>query len=260
MAAASASRGGKGGRAGGMTGYRHLDAPRDGYVFVVTYGRSGSTLTQNLLNAIPGHVIRGENGNLTHFFAKAIDLVSNDDMYRWRREDLDKPRDQRRPYLRPILGKPWDPWAGAERVDPDRFRLAMLDLFVKQVLRPPKDCRVCGFKEIRFHEDPGFFRQHLDLLRTGFPKARILFQRRGHDAVAKSGWWAAQPRDQVTAQLRLADRMFADYARANPEDCRILDYEGLVSGLDYIRNLHDFLGEPMDQAAVQAVLAQSLKH
>lgn len=32
-----------------------------GYLFVVTYGRSGSTLVQGLLNSIPGYLIRGEN-------------------------------------------------------------------------------------------------------------------------------------------------------------------------------------------------------
>ena len=243
-----------------MQDYRHLNAPRDGYVFVVTYGRSGSTLTQSLLNAIPGHVIRGENGNLTEFFAKAIDIVANHEMYRWRREDLARPAAERRPYLRPILGKPYDPWAGAEKVDPDRFALSLMDLFVRQVLRPPKHCRVSGFKEIRFHEDAAFFPRHMDVLRTVFPRARILFQRRAHDQVAKSGWWAQQPREQVLEQLRRADGLFQTYAAAHPQTCHIIDYQGLLSGPDYIRGIHDFLGEEMDRAAVEAVLARGLRH
>jgi hypothetical protein len=37
-------------------------ARRDlGYVFIVTYGRSGSTLLQGVLNSIPGYLVRGEN-------------------------------------------------------------------------------------------------------------------------------------------------------------------------------------------------------
>ncbi len=32
-----------------------------GYLFIVTYGRSGSTLLQGILNSIPGYLIRGEN-------------------------------------------------------------------------------------------------------------------------------------------------------------------------------------------------------
>ncbi|MFC3571276.1 sulfotransferase [Paracoccus simplex] len=243
-----------------MPTYRHLFAPRDGYVFVVTYGRSGSTLTQSLLNAIPGYAIRGENANLTHLFAKAIHLVREHEMFRWRREDLGKPRAERRPYLQPILGKPWDPWAGAEKVNPDQFSLALMDLFVRQMLRPPKDCRVCGFKEIRFHEDPSFFRHHLDIMRAAFPKTRFLFQRRNHEAVARSSWWAKQPREQVFSQLRLAERLFADYIAEHPDCTMMLDYERLVSDPEHIRAMHDFLGEPMDPAAVKAVLARSLKH
>ncbi|MDT1064530.1 sulfotransferase [Paracoccus sp. CPCC 101403] len=243
-----------------MNNFRHLHAPVDGYVFVVTYGRSGSTLTQNLLNAIPGFVIRGENGNLTQFLGRAIDIVANDDMYRWRREDLAKPREERRPYLRPILGKPFDPWAGAERVDPDAFALGLMDLFVKQVLRPPKHCRVAGFKEIRFHEDPDFFSTHMDILRTLFPKARILFQRRNLEDVARSGWWRDHPREHVLSTLGLANRMFEAYANDHPDSCHIIDYEGLVSDIGHVRALHAFLGEPMDEPAVRAILARSLNH
>ena len=33
-------------------------------LFVVTYGRAGSTLLQNMLNALPGVTLRGENNNL----------------------------------------------------------------------------------------------------------------------------------------------------------------------------------------------------
>ena len=42
-------------------------------------------------------MIRGENGNLTRFLGQAIDIVANDEMYRWRREDLHKPRREMRP-------------------------------------------------------------------------------------------------------------------------------------------------------------------
>ena len=40
----------------GQLNFRHL--------FVITYGRSGSTLLQGLLNSIDGMLIRGENNNV----------------------------------------------------------------------------------------------------------------------------------------------------------------------------------------------------
>ena len=39
-----------------MTPVRDLD-----HVFVMTYGRSGSTLLMGILNSIPGWLLRGEN-------------------------------------------------------------------------------------------------------------------------------------------------------------------------------------------------------
>src|SRR5688572_1085508 len=42
-------------------GDRSDDTHQLGHLFIVTYGRSGSTLLQGVLNSIPGYLIRGEN-------------------------------------------------------------------------------------------------------------------------------------------------------------------------------------------------------
>ena len=43
--------------------------PKRGYTFVVTYGRSGSTLLMGVLNSIPGYCLRGENyGTFIHTY------------------------------------------------------------------------------------------------------------------------------------------------------------------------------------------------
>ena len=39
---------------------------RYNFVFIFTYGRSGSTLLMGLLNSLPHYCIRGENNNLLH--------------------------------------------------------------------------------------------------------------------------------------------------------------------------------------------------
>lgn len=240
--------------------YPALHAPQDGYVFVVTYGRSGSTLTQTLLNAIPGYSIRGENGNLTYFLSRAIHIVAQHEMFAWRREDIAKPPEERRGYLRGILGKPYDPWAGVENVDPDDFRLSLMDIFVAKVLRPEPGCRVAGFKEIRFHEDPRFFLDHLTYLRDSFPKARFLFQTRDHEAVSKSSWWANKPKQAVLEQLRKAEGLFAEFQAANPEICFTISYERYAEGASYVRQIYEFLGENIPDAQIEATLGQKLKH
>lgn len=240
--------------------YPALYTPKDGYVFVVTYGRSGSTLTQSLLNAIPGYSIRGENGNLTYFLSRAIHLVAKHDMYTWRREDLPKEPQERRAYLKNILGQPYDPWAGAESVEPEDFRLSLMNLFVEKVLKPEVGCRVSGFKEIRLHEDPNFFEDHINYLRDSFPKARFLFQTRNHNAVSRSSWWASKPKHVVYNQLKQADEIFLEYSRKNPDICFTISYEKYAEGINYARKIYNFLGEDMSDDAIGATLGQKLRH
>ncbi|MGD9861576.1 MAG: sulfotransferase [Pseudodonghicola sp.] len=240
--------------------YPALFAPADGYVFVVTYGRSGSTLTHGLLNSIPGYCIRGENGDLTYFLSQAAHRVRTDDNYVWRREDLLRPEAERRYFLRDILGTPADPWYGAENVAPDEMELALMDLFVRHVLRPDPGCRVCGFKEIRFHEHPAFFDAHLDTLRRAFPNSRFLFQTRDHAAVAKSGWWREMPEPRVRDTLTRAEALFAEFSRAHPECCYTIRYERYAEGLPYVAEIFDFLGEVPDPERIEKILSKSLKH
>lgn len=236
-----------------------LPTPR-AHVFIVTYGRSGSTLTQSLLNTLPGYQIRGENGNLAWFLARAVDLVQRHEMFAGRRRDAALPAGQRDAYLAPLIGQPHDPWAGAENVDPDALRRGLMEVFSREVLRPGPDCRVSGFKEIRFHEDPDFFATYLNILRDSFAGTRFLFQTRNLEAVVRSGWWAQQPREQVVAQLRRAEELFADYAAAQPEACFTIRHERYREGADYVAEILDFLGEQMDRPAIEAALARSLSH
>lgn len=240
--------------------YPALYMPKDGYVFVVTYGRSGSTLTQSLLNSIPGYCIRGENGNLTYFLSRAANFVANNDMYKWRREDLPKRTEDRRPYLKKILGQPYDPWAGAENVDPIDFTYSLMNLFVEKILKPAPGCRVSGFKEIRFHEDPRFFQTYMEILRDTFPNARFLFQTRDHDAVSKSSWWAKHPKATVMKELQRAETMFKNFAMANPKHSFTIEYERYSEGPEYVQKIFDFLGEAHDPESTAAVLGRSLKH
>lgn len=240
--------------------YAHLDQPAGGYVFVVTYGRSGSTLTQNLLNAIPGYCIRGENGNLTSFLAKAADFVGRNDMYVWRREDLHKPVAERRDYTRNIVGTVKDPWWGAESVDPVDFRKSLMDLFVRCILQLPGDCRVGGFKEIRQWEDEKFFATHLDIIRETFPKARFVFQTRAAASVAKSQWWNNLNEQKVGVLIERANRQFSDYRAKHPDSCFLVEYERYAEGPSYVRQLLDFLGEDVPDETITEVLGTRLKH
>ncbi|MTH80301.1 sulfotransferase [Paracoccus aestuariivivens] len=240
--------------------YPALYAPKDGYVFVVTYGRSGSTLTQSLLNAIPGYCIRGENGNLPYHLARAVSVTNTWDDYTWRREDKDKNEDQQKDFLRGLIGTPSDPWYGAENIDPMRFCRAMMNVFVGEVQCPPSGTRVSGFKEIRFHEDSEFCQKYMEIMRAAFPKARFIFQKRNAGDVANSSWWGSRPKEDVLKMVRDADQQFHQFATMWPEISYTVEYEKYSNGYEYARKMFDFLQENPKRYDVDAILQKKLKH
>lgn len=240
--------------------YPALYAPKDGYVFVVTYGRSGSTLTQKLLNAIPGYQIRGENGNALYHLARAAVVTSKWDNFVWRREDLHKAKSEQKSFIRDIIGTSSDPWYGAELVDPDAVSKSLANNFVSQILRPDETVRVSGFKEIRWHEDRAFFPNFLDYIKNTFPNSKFLFQTRMADDVAKSAWWKNRKHEDVMTMISNAEKMYADFSAENPDISFTVKYERYAEGPSYVQEIFDFLGEKVDEDVIAQILGSKLKH
>lgn len=241
------------------TRYPDLHKPSKGYVFVVTYGRSGSTLTQALLNAIPGYCIRGENANATQRIADLICTLRGEKNFNMRREKLALRQAGQAQRGQGSLGTPRDPWYGAELLDVDRLGLGLFDTFVREMLHLPDGVRVGGFKEIRYLNAPKFLAQHLEILQEFFPGAKLILQTRAHAEVAKSSWWQSKDPKELARRLSLVEAVFHDY-RANHPDCFHLDYSAYRQGPEALRPLFDFLGEDFDKARVQAVLDTPLTH
>lgn len=242
-----------------LTRYPHLDSPSEGYVFIVTYGRSGSTLMQKLLNSIDGYCIRGENSNALMPLCRSIWNVQNEHNFTLRREDLKKPPAQRKEFLRDILQTPDDPWYGAELVDPEDYARSLLDTFVRTILHPPGNTRVAGFKDIHFYKDRTFFAKQMQQMLHYFPGARIIFQTRNLEQVARSGWWKTTPKAKVIESLSVADRLYKDFA-ASSDRCLLFDYAGFAQGAKGVQPIFEFLGENMDPARVEAILQKKLAH
>ncbi len=230
-----------------MDDYPHLNRPAGGYVFIVTYGRSGSTLLQNLLNALEGYCIRGENNHTLYHLSQAWNAVETAESMRGMR-------------MKAVPSGPAHPWYGAERVDPDSYGRALCDTFVREVLRLDPGVRVGGFKEIRYHMQRHAFSQQLNFIRRHFPKARFIFNTRDHDAVTKSGWWAKQDPTHVKEVLTGAEALYQDYLAVHPERCLHLHYDDYAGKPEAMRPLFDFLGEPWDGDLVTRIMDQRLEH
>lgn len=238
--------------------FRHLTSPEKGYVFLVTYGRSGSTLTSNYLNSFPGFCIRGENNNIIHHLCSAIQSLDNAN-FDFRREDKSKPLHKRKPEMQKIMETPKDPWYGAELVDPDRFAKRLFDNFVREILSPPSGTRMAGFKEIRWANNLWQLPKNLDIISKHFPRVKFIFQTRDADSVAKSGWWKERPTKDVREYIRKADAAFMSYASDN-DSCLHIRYEDLIAGDVVLRDIAAFLGEKFCADTAHEVINEKLTH
>ncbi|MFM8895051.1 MAG: hypothetical protein ACKOE2_06670, partial [Actinomycetales bacterium] len=102
-----------------------------GYLAVVTYGRTGSTVIQAALNALPGVLIRGENYGALRGLRQYLQSVAET-------------------ASRHHAGRPTHPWYGSARLDPSAVLADQRRHVLQYLLRPSRDTRVVGFKEIRY--------------------------------------------------------------------------------------------------------------
>ena len=150
-----------------------------GHLFIVTYGRSGSTLLLGVLNSIPGYLIRGENDGAVYR------------LHQFHSEATHRKRRLRKRFEIPL--DTTNPHFGLDDFPASASLRILRRLVTTTVLRPEEGTRVTGFKEIRWYQDD--LPQYVDFLRALFPDARFVINTRDHAAVLESGWWPDKPRD-----------------------------------------------------------------
>lgn len=205
------------------------------YVFVVTYGRSGSTLLAGILNSIPGYLIRGENRDALHHLFLFHQTLATE-----------------RERVGPVNGRQrTHPFYGIGDVPLDRSLTGLRALVLDTVLRPKPDTRVTGFKEIRwYHPD---LPDYVAWLREVFPGARFLVNTRNHADVLRSGWWAE---GDHAAGLAAAEAGILALADSLGDAAYRVHYDDYVADPAVLRGMFEWLGEPWDESAVRAVMAR----
>ncbi len=204
-------------------------------MFILTYGRSGSTLLMGVLNSIPGYLLRGENQDaLQHLFRFHQGLTELST--RW-------PKARLRQRTHPFFG------AGDFPVNRSLERTR--ELVLDTVLRPRPDTRVTGFKEIRWHSAD--VAAYVAWMRQVFPGARFVVNTRDPEEVLKSGWWAAEP-DRAQRLSAIEARLLGVAESLGDEVAFRVHYNDYVANPARLASLFDWLGEPFDEDAVRAVL------
>jgi hypothetical protein len=206
------------------------------YVFVVTYGRSGSTLLAGILNSIPGYLIRGENQDaLHHLFLFHKTLVT-----------------QSQRAGKKLLRQRTHPFFGIGDFPAPKSISGIRRLVLDTVLRPKPGTRVTGFKEIRwYHPD---LEEYVAWLREVFPGSRFLVNTRAHDDVLRSKWWA-EGADKSAELQRIEDRILA-LADSLGDAAYRVHYDDYVADPTVLRGMFEWLGESWDEAAVRGVMAR----
>jgi hypothetical protein len=187
------------------------------FVFVVTYGRSGSTLTQGLLNTLPGALVRGEHDfYLLHYYRAWANV-----------------RDFKRRYGQGIAQRgAQSAFYGLNEVDLDAFVDTARDVAMKQLRGRSSrdDIELLGFKEvlwyrIRPRETADFFR----FFERIFPDALYVLHRRDHEQVATSGFWRRQGAEHVDRSLSRVEDIQDFLRRTRPERTVDTQYENYTS-------------------------------
>ncbi|MBS44363.1 MAG: sulfotransferase family protein [Nocardioides sp.] len=213
-----------------------------GYLVVVTYGRSGSTLLQGVLNSLPGYLVRGENRAALrhlHGFHRAMT--------------------EERPGGPPrAFRDPTHPWFGVGDFPADRSLAALRGLAIDTVLRPEPDTRVVGFKEVRWYHDD--LPAYVAFLRELLPGVRFVVNTRDHaavlDSMERAGWFGAAQRAKNAALLAATEERFGALLADLGDAAYAVRFEEWSQGPAHLAGLHDWLGEPLDVDRVGAVLGR----
>ena len=210
-------------------------------VFVVTYGRSGSTLLQGLLNAIPGYRIYGENAGFMFKLQDSYDALLT----------------AHRHLANPKNDNESQPWFGSSRFDKESVTQEFRQFVNAMLFRPHLDPehRVFGFKEIRFndmkHEN---IDKYIQFMRRLFPQTAIIFNTRNIDDVVKSGWWRSSYWAGLPAQLAAFHEFCKNYSKQNSGHAIHIAYDDLIrSDRREVRRLLGFLGETLGEDAIDTV-------
>jgi len=214
------------------------------FIFIVTYGRSGSTVLQSLLQAIPGYFVRGENMNTLYELYKAS-VAAHTTRY----------THGRNPH------KFDNPWYGANEIVPENFTKRLVQAFIDEIITPPEGARVIGFKEIRFHEaGTEHFEAFLNFISENFVPSKFIFNTRPWEEVARSGWWANMVPDRVQEIITGADALYSNYMKKYPDRSIHMQHAITRENPEAFKPLFEFLGEDYDAEKVEAIANRRLGH
>lgn len=220
------------------------------FVAILTYGRTGSTVSQAVLNAHDGVYICGENSNLAVSLFRATTTARATSAH-----------------ATPVPLPSNAPWFGAGLLKIDGLLEKCRTILHDDVLAAPSDAVLFGFKEVRHTPSHfasfGEFAAYVAFLDELFPGARFICNVRGLAATAASGWWANDP--DASAKLAVArdwiERLPSAAEHGLPSDrFLLLDYDRWSEDPVELLPLLEFLALPPNVDMLRRILGVRLSH
>lgn len=219
---------------------RWVRPPQYRYVFVVTYGRSGSTLVQGLLNTLPRTLVRGENNFYVLPLFRALVNV----------------RHFRRTHMKHNPRASHSAFFGLHEIKPESFVSSTRDLMTGHMLGSagPREVDVLGFKEVLWHRiAPGETGRFFDFMDQVFPGCQFVLNERDHENVVGSGFWQRHDKEEVLAAIKRVEEIQDFLRRTRPDRVLDLRYELLTSedravSDGQLRSLAEFVHGSCDDA------------
>jgi hypothetical protein len=221
------------------------------YVFVVTFGRTGSTLVQGLLNALPRTLVRGENGMFV--------------LHQWRASQAAVTFGTNHIRHRPRQSS--SAFFGVHLLTTESF-IRSTRALVKQLLlgrHGPGSVDRLGFKEVRWHEiDPEETEAFFGWFDQVFPGAKYVLNTRDREQAVGSGFWQRSDRTEAMNKIDRVMEVQEFLRTTRPGRCLDTRYEEItsedatVSDKALVRLGTFVTGEPCDRALLEdlrAVLA-----
>jgi len=215
---------------------------------IVTFGRSGSTVLQSVLNAHPDTLIRGENYNaltgLWDYWTSIVDSAG-----------------------RHHSGKPNHPWFGTAKMAPVEVREDLTNHVFDALLRPKNSTTWTGFKEVRY--EAAYFStttalcSYLLFLQELLPDLCFLLNTRDPETAARSGWWQQHPNAQEI--LHQTNDIFRSSSTAltnllGEQRVQLIDYDSWRAKPELLFAALTSMGFPADKLTIERALSEILTH
>jgi len=208
-------------------------------VFLVTYGRSGSTLLQGILNSNPDCTCLGENSNILYdFFQIHCKITAMKE--RWNGQDL----------------FPTHSWFGASKYNEEILKSFLKEKFfnLAGIDEKNEQDKILGFKEIRFLEMEGGLHQYLNFVKELFPDCFFLFNLRDFETISNSAWWKHHDKAALKTKMSYFESSVLRYSMANDENTFVINFEDFTGNRRLLKTLFKKLEWEYVEATIDEVL------